>query len=134
MPTSVDDLMSATTRRRYSTSRANARRTRSRELRAQLVRRADSVSVTPADTGQLTCALQGFFTLRPQVPKHALAILSMVKGTQHMICLALGLGVLGFVALARRVVAHGGGGYGWHHHHHHGWHGSPRRRRPPARW
>jgi len=43
-----------------------------------------------------------------------------------MICLALGLGVLGFIAArkARRCGGCGGGGrYGWHHHHHHGWRG-----------
>ena len=41
-----------------------------------------------------------------------------------MICLALGLGVLGFIAArkARRCHYYGGHG-GWHHHHHHGWHG-----------
>ena len=43
-----------------------------------------------------------------------------------MICIALGLGVLGFIAArkARRCGRGGGyGGWGWHHHHHHGWHG-----------
>lgn len=41
-----------------------------------------------------------------------------------MICLALGLGVLGFVAARKaRRCARGYHGYGWHHHHHHGWHG-----------
>ena len=47
-----------------------------------------------------------------------------------MICLALGLGVLGFVAArkARRCSrGHYGYGYGWHHHHHHGWGGRGRR-------
>ena len=40
-----------------------------------------------------------------------------------MICLALGLGVLGFIAARKaRRCAHGYYGYGWHHHHHHGWH------------
>ena len=39
-----------------------------------------------------------------------------------MICLALGLGVLGFVAARKARRCHGGG-YGWHHHHHHGWRG-----------
>jgi uncharacterized membrane protein len=40
-----------------------------------------------------------------------------------MICIAIGLGVLGFYA-ARKARRCGGGyhGYGWHHHHHHGWH------------
>jgi uncharacterized membrane protein len=40
-----------------------------------------------------------------------------------MICIAIGLGVLGFYA-ARKARGCGGGyhGYGWHHHHHHGWH------------
>src|SRR6266496_3420034 len=41
-----------------------------------------------------------------------------------MICLALGLGVLGFVAARKaRRCARGYYGHGWHHHHHHGWHG-----------
>lgn len=44
-----------------------------------------------------------------------------------MICLALGLGILGFVAArkARRCCRgfHGHGWHGWHHHHHHGWGG-----------
>ncbi len=47
-----------------------------------------------------------------------------------MICLAIGLGVLGFVAMrrARRCHHHGGGGYGgWHGHHNHGGHGGPGR-------
>lgn len=45
-----------------------------------------------------------------------------------MICLALGLGVLGFLAArkARRCCrgpfGHGWHHHGWHHHHHHGWH------------
>lgn len=42
-----------------------------------------------------------------------------------MICIALGLGVLGFVA-ARKARRCGGGygfGGGWHQHRHHGWHG-----------
>lgn len=39
-----------------------------------------------------------------------------------MICIALGLGVLGFVA-ARKARRCGHGGWGGHHHHHHGWHG-----------
>lgn len=43
-----------------------------------------------------------------------------------MICLALGLGILGFYAArkARHCAMYGGchGGHGWHHHHHHGWH------------
>jgi Spy/CpxP family protein refolding chaperone len=45
-----------------------------------------------------------------------------------MICLALGLGVLGFVAArkARRCARGYYGGWGWHHHHHHGWHGGGR--------
>jgi Spy/CpxP family protein refolding chaperone len=39
-----------------------------------------------------------------------------------MICLALGLGVLGFVAARKaRRCARGYYGGGWHHHHHHGW-------------
>jgi Spy/CpxP family protein refolding chaperone len=49
-----------------------------------------------------------------------------------MICLALGLGVLGFVAARKaRRCARGYYGYGWHHHHHHGWggHGYSRGRR-----
>ena len=48
-----------------------------------------------------------------------------------MICLALGLGVLGFFAARKaRRCARGSYGYGWHHHHHHGWHhGSQRGRR-----
>jgi Spy/CpxP family protein refolding chaperone len=46
-----------------------------------------------------------------------------------MICIALGLGVLGFIAARKaRRCGFGGHGYGhgwhgWHHHHHHGWHG-----------
>jgi Spy/CpxP family protein refolding chaperone len=41
-----------------------------------------------------------------------------------MICLALGLGVLGFVAARKaRRCSRGYHGYGWHHHHHHGWGG-----------
>jgi Spy/CpxP family protein refolding chaperone len=42
-----------------------------------------------------------------------------------MICLALGLGALGFIAArrARRCFRGGGCGGGWHHHHRHGWHG-----------
>lgn len=42
-----------------------------------------------------------------------------------MICMALGLGVLGFIAArkARRCGRGGYGGWGWNHHHHHGWHG-----------
>jgi Spy/CpxP family protein refolding chaperone len=44
-----------------------------------------------------------------------------------MICLALGLGVLGFVAARKaRRCARGYHGWGWHHHHHYGW-GGPRR-------
>jgi len=47
-----------------------------------------------------------------------------------MICLALGLGVLGFVAARKaRRCSRGYYGYGWHHHHHHGWHGGGRGRR-----
>jgi Spy/CpxP family protein refolding chaperone len=39
-----------------------------------------------------------------------------------MICLALGLGVLGFVAARKaRRCSRGFYGSGWHHHHHHGW-------------
>lgn len=46
-----------------------------------------------------------------------------------MICLAVGLGVLGFIAArkARRCGRGYYGGYGWHHHHHHGWGGRGRR-------
>lgn len=46
-----------------------------------------------------------------------------------MICLALGLGVLGFMAARKARRCHRGycGGYGgwhgWHHHHHGGWYG-----------
>lgn len=42
-----------------------------------------------------------------------------------MICIALGLGVLGFIAARKARRCHRGGfyGWGWHHHHHHGWHG-----------
>ncbi|HEY5949979.1 MAG TPA: Spy/CpxP family protein refolding chaperone [Kofleriaceae bacterium] len=41
-----------------------------------------------------------------------------------MICLALGLGVLGFVAARKaRRCSRGYYGHGWHHHHHHGWGG-----------
>lgn len=45
-----------------------------------------------------------------------------------MICLALGLGALGFIAArkARRCFRGGGCGGGWHHHHRHGWHGGSR--------
>jgi uncharacterized membrane protein len=40
-----------------------------------------------------------------------------------MICLALGLGVLGYFAARKaRRCARGYYGHGWHHHHHHGWH------------
>lgn len=39
-----------------------------------------------------------------------------------MICIALGLGVLGFIAARKARRCHRGHG-GWHHHHHHGWHG-----------
>lgn len=46
-----------------------------------------------------------------------------------MICIALGLGVLGFIA-ARKARhcgfghgCHGYGHHGWHQHRHHGWHG-----------
>ena len=48
-----------------------------------------------------------------------------------MICLALGLGVLGFVAMRRahHCRHHGGGGHGWHGYHGHG-HG----RGGPGRW
>ena len=51
-----------------------------------------------------------------------------------MICIALGLGVLGFIAARRARRCHRGGfyGWGWHHHHHHGWrghHGGHRRGR-----
>ncbi len=40
-----------------------------------------------------------------------------------MICIALGLGVLGFIAArkARRCGSGGCSSYGWHRHHHHGW-------------
>lgn len=38
-----------------------------------------------------------------------------------MICIALGLGVLGFIAARKARRCHRGHG-GWHHHHHHGWH------------
>jgi len=45
-----------------------------------------------------------------------------------MICLALGLGVLGFVAARKaRRCSRGYYGHGWHHHHHHGWGGRGRR-------
>lgn len=41
-----------------------------------------------------------------------------------MICLALGLGVLGFIAARKaRRCCRAYHGYGWHHHHHHGWAG-----------
>jgi Spy/CpxP family protein refolding chaperone len=40
-----------------------------------------------------------------------------------MICLALGLGVLGFVAARKARRCSRGHHRGWHHHHHHGWHG-----------
>jgi Spy/CpxP family protein refolding chaperone len=52
-----------------------------------------------------------------------------------MICLAVGLGILGAVAFRRARRCHGGGGgygygYGWHgyhhHHHHRGWGGRGR--------
>jgi len=39
-----------------------------------------------------------------------------------MICIALGLGVLGFIAARKARRCHRGG-FGWHHHHHHGWRG-----------
>jgi hypothetical protein len=39
-----------------------------------------------------------------------------------MICIALGLGVLGFIAARKARRCHRGG-CGWHHHHHHGWRG-----------
>jgi Spy/CpxP family protein refolding chaperone len=42
-----------------------------------------------------------------------------------MMCLALGLGILGFAAMRKARRCHGGG-YGWHggwHGHHGGWHG-----------
>lgn len=40
-----------------------------------------------------------------------------------MICIALGLGVLGYFAARKaRHCAFGHHGHGWHHHHHHGWH------------
>jgi Spy/CpxP family protein refolding chaperone len=47
-----------------------------------------------------------------------------------MICIAIGLGVLGFIA-ARKARRCGYYGHGWHHHHHHGWghHGGGFRRR-----
>lgn len=47
-----------------------------------------------------------------------------------MICLALGLGVLGFMAARKARRCHGGYGCGWHgwHHHHHDWHGGWGRR------
>jgi hypothetical protein len=46
-----------------------------------------------------------------------------------MICLAIGLGVLGFVAARKaRRCSRGYHGYGWHHHHHHGWRGGGGRR------
>jgi Spy/CpxP family protein refolding chaperone len=47
-----------------------------------------------------------------------------------MICLAIGLGVLGFVAMRRahrRCHYYGGSGYGWHGHHGHHGHGGPGR-------
>ena len=55
-----------------------------------------------------------------------------------MICIALGLGVLGFVA-ARKARRCGRGGYGggcggWHHHHSHGWHGRHGGWRGPGMW
>jgi hypothetical protein len=43
-----------------------------------------------------------------------------------MICIALGLGVLGFIAARKARRCHGGGchgGGGWHQHRHHGWRG-----------
>ncbi len=42
-----------------------------------------------------------------------------------MICLAIGLGVLGFAAMRRARHCRGYGHHGWHgwHHGHHGWHG-----------
>lgn len=48
-----------------------------------------------------------------------------------MICLAVGLGVLGAIALRRARRCHHRGGYGWrgpygHHHHWHGHHRDPR--------
>ena len=46
-----------------------------------------------------------------------------------MICLAIGLGVLGFVAARKaRRCSRGYHGWGWHHHHHHGWRGGGGRR------
>jgi Spy/CpxP family protein refolding chaperone len=51
-----------------------------------------------------------------------------------MICLALGLGVLGFFAARKaRRCARGSYGYGWHHHHHHGWHHGHHRGGPGRR-
>lgn len=45
-----------------------------------------------------------------------------------MICLALGLGVLGFIAARKaRRCSRGYYGHGWHHHHHFGWGGRGRR-------
>lgn len=46
-----------------------------------------------------------------------------------MICLALGLGVLGFMAARKARRCHRGycgayGSHGWHHHHHGGWYGA----------
>lgn len=41
-----------------------------------------------------------------------------------MICIAIGLGVLGFIAARKaRRCARGECHGGWHHHHHHGWRG-----------
>jgi uncharacterized membrane protein len=74
-----------------------------------------------------TSALQGFFTARRTVRTHGVVILDKQKG-HPMICLALGLGILGFVAVRRarcyHGYGHGGGGFGppWHHWHRHSRH------------
>lgn len=70
--------------------------------------------------------LQGFFTLHQRVLQHALAILTLRK-EGIMICLALGIGALGFYAMRRACRCYRGcdrgGCYGhdWHGHGH--WHG-----------
>lgn len=51
-----------------------------------------------------------------------------------MICLAIGLGVLGFAAMRRARHCHGYG-HGWHGWHHGGWHRGPHgRHRGHRRW
>jgi len=81
-------------------------------------------------------ALQGFFTRSPRVATHAAPILVQRKDI-IMICLALGLGVLGFAAArAAHRRCHGGGCHSNGHYGHWGRHGGwgHRGRNARRRW